>query len=103
MFAARSVFKKKAKRAIEEIRKVAEHIMKTKDVRVDSNLNKFVWHKGVRNVPRRVRVRLERKINEDEEAANKTYTVVSHVEVDSFKAEKKGEKGLTTVVVANEA
>ena len=36
--------------------------MKTKDVRLDTNtkLNKFLWSKGVRNVPFRMRVRLAR-------------------------------------------
>ena len=43
-------------------------MMHTKDVRIDSRLNKFIWSKGVRNVPYRVRVRLSRKRNEDEDA-----------------------------------
>ena len=38
-----------------------------------------------RNVPYRVRVRLARKKNEDEDAANKLYTLVTWVPVDSFK------------------
>ena len=38
------------------------------DVRIDTKLNKFLWSNGVRNVPRRVRVRLSRKRNEDEDA-----------------------------------
>ena len=33
-------------------------------VRIDTKLNKFLWSNGVRNVPRRVRVRLSRKRNE---------------------------------------
>ncbi|CAN0129438.1 unnamed protein product, partial [Ectocarpus sp. 8 AP-2014] len=41
------------------------------DVRVDAKLNKFLFSKGVRNVPTRVRVRLSRKRNEDEEATEK--------------------------------
>jgi hypothetical protein len=45
--------------------------MFTKDVRIDSKLNQFVWSKGVRNVPFRVRVRLSKKRNEDEEAVEK--------------------------------
>ena len=45
--------------------------MKTKDVRLDTKLNKYLWSKGVRNVPFRVRVRLARKRNEDEEADEK--------------------------------
>ena len=60
--------------------------MGTSDVRVDVGLNKAVWSNGVRNVPRRVRVRLSRKRNEDEEAQEKLYTLVTHVEeVTSFK------------------
>ena len=72
-------FKRKAPRAIREIKKFAEKAMKTSDVRIDAKLNKHVWSKGVRNVPYRVRVRLSRKRNEDEEASEK------HVEVASVK------------------
>ena len=78
-------FKKKAPRAIREIKKFAEKQMRTKDVRIDTSLNKYVWSKGIRNVPYRVRVRLSRRKNEDEEADEKLYTHVSVVEVDSFK------------------
>lgn len=41
-------FKKRAPRAIKEIRKFAEKQMGTPDVRVDTRLNKFLWSKGVR-------------------------------------------------------
>lgn len=41
-------FKKRAPRAIKEIRKFAEIQMGTPDVRVDTRLNKFLWSKGVR-------------------------------------------------------
>uniref|UniRef100_A0A7S3PMV4 60S ribosomal protein L31 n=1 Tax=Aplanochytrium stocchinoi TaxID=215587 RepID=A0A7S3PMV4_9STRA len=81
----RITFKRKAPRAVREIKKFAEKAMGTKDVRIDSKLNKFVWSKGVRNVPHRVRVRLSRKRNEDEDAKEKLYTLVQHVEVTSFK------------------
>ena len=87
-------FKRKAPRAIREIKKFAEKAMKTSDVRIDAKLNKHVWSKGVRNVPYRVRVRLSRKRNEDEEASEKLYTLVQHVEVASV-------KGLQTEVVAD--
>ena len=43
---------------------------------VDTKLNQFVWSNGIRNLPRRVRVRMTRKKNEDEEAKNKFYTLV---------------------------
>ena len=41
--------------------------MKTKDVRIDAEVNKFIWSGGIKNIPRRVRVRLSRKKNEDNE------------------------------------
>eukprot|EP00920_Eleutheroschizon_duboscqi_P021757 GHVT01051979.1.p2 GENE.GHVT01051979.1~~GHVT01051979.1.p2 ORF type:complete len:126 (-),score=21.31 GHVT01051979.1:689-1066(-) len=78
-------FKKRAPRAISEIRKFAQKVMNTKDVRVDTKLNKHIWNKGIRNMPRRVRVRIARKRNEDEDAKEKMYTLVQYVPVDSFK------------------
>jgi len=81
----RVTFKKKSPKAIKEIRKFATAAMGTKDVRVDSKLNKFIWARGVRNPPTRVRVRLTRKRNEDEEAEEKLYTLAQLVEVSSFK------------------
>ena len=38
-----------------------------------------------RNVPFRIRVRCERKRNEDEDSPHKFYTLVRHVAVDTFK------------------
>ena len=78
-------FKRRAPRAIKEIKKFATKAMGTSDVRIDSNLNKFVWKSGVRNVPTRVRVRLSRKRTDDEDADEKLYTLAQLVEVDSFK------------------
>merc|ERR1712096_456674 len=60
-------FKNKAPRAIKEVVKFAQQQMRTKDVRIDPKLNQFLWSKGVRNVPYRVRVVLARKRNDDEE------------------------------------
>jgi len=78
-------FKKRAPRAIKEVRKFAEKQMGTVDVRIDTRLNKYLWSKGIRNVPYRVRVRLARRRNEDEDSPNKLYTLVTHVVVPSFK------------------
>jgi len=78
-------FKKRAPRAIKEIKAFAFKCMGTKDVRIDTKLNKYIWSKGVRNVPTRVRVRLSRKRNEDEDAEEKLYTLAQLVEVSSFK------------------
>jgi len=88
-------FKKKATRAVKEIKKFAEKMMGTDDVRVDVALNKHIWSKGCRNVPYRVRVQLHRKRNEDEESAKKLYTQVSYVPTANFKK-------LETKVVKNE-
>ncbi|XP_043966436.1 LOW QUALITY PROTEIN: 60S ribosomal protein L31 [Gambusia affinis] len=75
-----------------EIRKFAMKEMGTPDVRIDTRLNKAVWSKGIRNVPYRMRVRLSRKRNEDEDSPNKLYTLVTYVPVTTC-------KGLQTVNV----
>jgi large subunit ribosomal protein L31e len=82
-------FKKKAPKALKEIRHFAVQNMKTDDVRIDSEVNQWVWSQGIRNIPRRVRVRLSRKKNETDDAENKFYTEVKLLQVDTF-------KGLTT-------
>merc|ERR1712142_757908 len=88
-------FKKRAPRAIREIRKFAEKMMGTPDVRIDISLNKVVWSKGVRNPPRRARIRLARRHNDDEDSTHRLYTLVSAVKVDTF-------KGLQTVAVESD-
>uniref|UniRef100_A0A2I3MLI3 Large ribosomal subunit protein eL31 n=1 Tax=Papio anubis TaxID=9555 RepID=A0A2I3MLI3_PAPAN len=65
-------FKKRAPRALKEIRKFAMKEMGTPDVRI-------------RNVPYRIRVQLSRKRNEDEDSPNKLYTLVTYVPVTTFK------------------
>ena len=42
----------------------------TKDVRVDPQLNKKVWERGIKTVPHRMRLRLSRKRNDEEGAAD---------------------------------
>uniref|UniRef100_A0A2K6KCI3 Large ribosomal subunit protein eL31 n=1 Tax=Rhinopithecus bieti TaxID=61621 RepID=A0A2K6KCI3_RHIBE len=69
-------FKKRAPRALKEIRKFAMKEMGTPDVRIDTRLNKAVW---------RIRVWLSRKRNEDEDSPNKLYTLVTYVPVTTFK------------------
>jgi hypothetical protein len=67
-----------------------------RNVRIDTTLNKQMFSQGVRNVQKRVRVRLERRRDEDEEATEKMYTLVKYVEVSDF-------KGLQTQNVVTEA
>jgi hypothetical protein len=38
------------------VKKFAQKVMKTSDVRVDVKLNKAIWSKGIRNVSRRARI-----------------------------------------------
>jgi len=64
----------------------------TSDVRVDPQLNKKVWERGIKAVPHRMRLRLSRKRNDEEGAKEKLYTYVEAVNV-------KDIKGLQTVVV----
>ena len=89
-------FKKRAPRAVKEIRKFATQVMGTSDVRIDSALNKFIWKQGIKTVPTRVRVRLSRKRNDDEDADEKLYTLAQLVEVSDF-------KGLQTETVVDTA
>jgi large subunit ribosomal protein L31e len=77
--------KSRAPRSISIIKDFVSRVMKTKDVRIDYNLNNFLWSKGIKHVPYRVRVRLQRKKNEEENAKEEMYTLVRYLPVDSFK------------------
>uniref|UniRef100_A0A6N2L3Z5 60S ribosomal protein L31 n=8 Tax=Salix TaxID=40685 RepID=A0A6N2L3Z5_SALVM len=90
-------FKKKAPKAIKEIRKFAQKAMKTTDVRVDVKLNKHIWSRGIRSVPRRVRVRVARKRNDEEDAKEEFYSLVTVSELPP-----EGFKGLGTKVIDDE-
>ncbi|KAF8064930.1 ribosomal protein L31e-domain-containing protein [Lyophyllum atratum] len=85
-------FKKRAPWAVKSVIEFAQKAMGTADVRVDPRLNQAVWERGIKTVPHRIRVKCERKRNDDENAKEKLYTYVSHVPVTSF-------HGLQTVVV----
>uniref|UniRef100_D3TQE2 60s ribosomal protein L31 n=1 Tax=Glossina morsitans morsitans TaxID=37546 RepID=D3TQE2_GLOMM len=89
----KKTFHKRAPIAIKRIRSFVGKLMKTKDNRIDASLNTFIWHKGVKGVPGRVRVRVERKSETMEGGKRKHfYTVISHIPVPSF-------KNLTTKVI----
>ena len=92
-----STFKKKAPNAIKEIRKFAQKAMGTTDVRIDVKLNKHIWSSGIRSVPRRVRVRIARKRNDEEDAKEELYSLVTVAEIPA-----EGLKGLGTKVVEDE-
>ncbi len=66
--------KKRAPRATREIRRFAQLQLGTADVRIDVGLNKQIWSRGIRHVPRRIRVKLSRRVNDDEDAAEVSET-----------------------------
>ena len=84
-------FKKRARKAVAGVRKFAKRAMFTDVVKVDPQLNKFLWSRGACHLARRVRVKLSRRRSEEEDAEG-FYTLVEYVPVSSF-------KGLKTEVV----
>ncbi|CAN7133126.1 unnamed protein product, partial [Brassica rapa subsp. narinosa] len=85
-----STFKKKAPKAIKEIRKFAEKAIGRKDVRVDVKLNKQIWSRGIR-------VRVARKRNDDEDAKEEVFSLVTVSEIPA-----EGLSGLGTKVIDEE-
>ncbi len=81
----KQTFKKKAPRAVREIKKFAQKAMGTDDVRIMPEVNKYVWASGVRKTPKRIRVTLDRKMEMDNDSKEKLVTYVRLVEVSDFK------------------
>ena len=72
--------------AIKAVVKFAQSAMGVTDVRITPSLNQAIWSRGIKSPPRRIRVRLERKRNDDEGAKEKLFVVASVVSgVTSFK------------------
>lgn len=99
-------FKKRAPWAVKSVVDFAHKAMGTSDVRIDPKLNQALWARGIKSVPHRLRVKLERELvpisredevvdlfllralgkrNDEENAKEKLYTYASHVPVPSFK------------------
>ncbi|VEU20185.1 DEKNAAC101057 [Brettanomyces naardenensis] len=89
-------FKRRAPRAVKEIKKFAKLHMGTDDVRLDPKLNVTLWKRGIQGVPNRLRLRISRKRNEEENAKSKMFSFVEALSVPSV-------KGLQTTVVEEEA
>eukprot|EP01027_Heterolobosea_sp_BB2_P000521 GEZU01000747.1.p2 GENE.GEZU01000747.1~~GEZU01000747.1.p2 ORF type:complete len:124 (+),score=51.22 GEZU01000747.1:119-490(+) len=87
--------KKRAPRSVREIKKYVRKEMRTSDVRIDPELNKYLWSRGIKNPPARLRLRMARRRNEDEDAPRAYYTLVSYVPVATF-------SGLTDKVIEEE-
>jgi len=73
--------------------------MNVKDVRISPGLNQAVWSRGIKSPPKRIRVRLERKRNDDEGAKEKLYVVASVVAgVANFKVSAADIRQSTAIV-----
>lgn len=82
--------KKAAPIAIRAIRAQIEKLTKVEDVRLDPSVNVFVWSRGIRHVPRRIR--LEIRMEGDDEHK---YAYVINKDVENFKnltTEKRGDE-----------
>ncbi|GMG24469.1 unnamed protein product [Ambrosiozyma monospora] len=88
-------FKKRAPKAVKEIKKFAKLHMGTEDVRLDPKLNVELWKRGIQGVPFRLRLRISRKRNEEEDAKSKMFSLVENVNVATV-------KGLNTQVVEDD-
>ncbi|KAL2555200.1 60S ribosomal protein L31 [Forsythia ovata] len=69
-----STFKKKASKAIKEIKKFAQKTIGTTYIRVDVELNKQIYNCGIQSVPRRIRVRIARN---DGDIKNELYSLIT--------------------------
>lgn len=69
--------------------------MGTTDVRLDPKLNVHIWSRGVQGVSTRLRLRISRKRNDEENAKEALFAYVEPVIVPST-------KGLHTVVVEDD-
>ena len=54
-------FKKRAPTAVKSVVAFAKREMGTSDVRIDPKLNQALWARGIKTVPHRIRVKLERE------------------------------------------
>merc|ERR1712072_1047166 len=79
------VLEKEHQKQLKSSKNLPKKAMKTDDVRIDSKLNNKIWAKGVRNVPFRIRVRLSRRRNQDDDSVNRLYTLCQFIPVTTFK------------------
>lgn len=77
--------RKRTPAAVKAVKAFATKAMGTKDVRLDPALNKALWSRGVKHINHRIRVRIARKRNDDENAKEKLFSYVSYVPVSTFK------------------
>jgi large subunit ribosomal protein L31e len=88
-----SALRKRSPHAVKAVKQFAQKAMGTSDVRIDPSLNKALWARGVKHTDHRIRVRIARKRNDDEDAKEKLYSYVTYVPVASFKGKSAKQRG----------
>jgi len=81
--------KRRAPRAVRSIKNYARKFMNTQVVKLDADLNKYLWSQGIRNPPKKLRLVLERKPletgeEEPEQGKQQYYTLIKYKLVPSF-------------------
>ena len=76
-------FKKRAPKSIKVIKKLAAQLCQTETVKIEPMLNKALWSNGIKQLPHRIRVRVQKKMEED-----KVVAIVSFVPCQSFKGKQ---------------
>jgi len=81
--------KRRAPRAVRDIKHYARRFMNTQVVKLDSDLNKYLWSQGIRNPPKKLRLVFERKpveTTEEEQTQGKQqyYTLIKYKLVPTF-------------------
>lgn len=75
--------RQEAPRAVKEIKRYARRYFGVSDVRLTPEVNQAVWSQGLKNIPRRLRLRFARTINTEEDKKKKgvqrLVTTVYHV------------------------
>lgn len=71
MFVSFRRLKTRAARAMREIKKMVRARMDTTDVNLSPNLNKFIWSRGIKAVPPKVRLVITRKLKETDKKRDK--------------------------------
>merc|ERR1712043_30396 len=74
-------WKKRSRRAVKYVRNHAKKTMKTEEVKLDCDLNKFINSRNNKSCPPKVRVRMERKPKPNGEGY---YTQVDLVQTTNF-------------------
>eukprot|EP00834_Sanchytrium_tribonematis_P005563 NODE_345_length_9042_cov_0.258973.p8 type:complete len:128 gc:universal NODE_345_length_9042_cov_0.258973:1793-1410(-) len=78
-----TTFKKRAPKAIKTMKKLATQMCQTDIVKIEPQLNHALWRNGIKQLPHRIRVRVQKKMEED-----KVIAVVGFVPCASFKGKQ---------------